>query len=517
MRKLLPFLFLSIFFFSSSSIRAQNKKEDRPYSIGAKLLFIDYGNPNGIDSLGITNGIEGLVIRKINNKFNVALAGKVGVANVSNDINNRTIFSLDALAQYKLLGDEGRVSPYLLAGAALGWERVLGINPQVPLGVGSNIMVGDNSYVNLQFEYRLSGETNRNNLHFGLGYIYNINLEGKDEDGDGVSDLVDKCPSVPGEKDLEGCPDRDKDGVEDSKDLCPDDKGLAEFNGCPDTDTDGIIDSEDACPQVAGLPNMNGCPDQDNDGVADNNDDCPTVAGTKKTGGCPDKDGDGVVDKEDRCPDEFGLASAYGCPVSDKDKDGIGDETDKCPNEAGPEGTGGCPDQDGDGVADKDDRCPTASGTYSGCPDSDGDGVMDADDSCPNEAGIAANKGCPELKKEVQEVLTFAMRAVQFETGKAQLKEESYSILDQIVDIMNQYPAYSLAINGHTDNMGLESNNQILSEERAKSCFQYLASKGVSAARLGYAGYGETEPIADNSTPAGRKLNRRVEFDLYIK
>ena len=517
MKKLIPSLLLCLLLVGASTSVFAQDNDDRPYLIGAKLLFVDYGTANGIDSLSITNGIETDLIRKINKTLNVAVAAKIGVANVSNDINNRTFAGLDVLGHLKVLGTKGRFEPYLLGGAGIVWERVLGINPQIPLGLGTNIMVGDHSYVNLQFEYRISSETNRNNLNFGLGYLYNLNLSGQDADGDGVNDVVDQCPDVPGLKDLAGCPDTDLDGIMDKADLCPNEKGLAEFNGCPDTDGDGVVNSEDACPELAGLATMNGCPDKDGDGVADNNDECPEVVGRKDSKGCPDKDGDGVVDKDDRCPDEYGLADSYGCPVSDKDNDGVSDDKDQCPNESGPKATGGCPDQDGDNVADKDDRCPNAPGPYSGCPDSDGDGVIDADDACPNESGLATNKGCPELKKEVQEVLTFAMRAVQFETGKAQLKDESFSVLDQIVDIMNQYPAYSLSINGHTDDQGLESNNQILSEERAKACFQYLAAKGVSAARLGYAGFGESEPIADNSTPSGRKLNRRVEFNLYIK
>ena len=493
------------------------KQEDRPYAIGAKLNFIDYGRANGFDSLKVTNGIEGNIIRKMNQSISLALAAKVGVANVNNDINNRTIAGLDIVGRYSFLKNPKRIGPYALAGLGSVWERVAGFNVQVPVGLGTNIMVGDNSYVNLQFEFRLSNETNRNNIHFGLGYAYNVDVKGSDKDGDGVKDVVDRCPEEPGSKELAGCPDRDGDGIRDAADLCPDDKGSAEYAGCPDSDEDGIPDSEDACPKVAGSKEMSGCPDQDGDGIADNNDNCPTEAGGKSTKGCPDKDGDGVMDKEDRCPDQFGASSAYGCPATDKDKDGIADDVDQCPNEAGPKQTGGCPDQDGDLVADKDDRCPNQAGKYAGCPDTDGDGIIDAEDACPNEVGLSTNKGCPELKEEVQEILTFAMRAVQFESGNAILKQESYAILDQIIDIMNQYPAYSLSINGHTDDQGLESNNQILSEERAKACFLYLASKGVSAARLGYAGFGETEPIADNSTLSGRKLNRRVEFNLFIK
>ena len=497
--------------------QTETKTEDRPWFIAAKLNFIDYGRANGIDSLSITNGIEGNVIRKISDMFNIAGVGKVGVANVHNDINNRTVLSGDIIGQLKFLKNAKTFNPYVLGGAGVAWESEDGFNVQIPVGLGAHLMVGANSYITGQLEYRLSNVDNRNNIQLGIGYMYNIGLNGQDTDGDGVPDNTDACPDVPGKKELGGCPDRDGDGIQDAADHCPDDAGLVALNGCPDTDGDGIGDRNDACPKVKGLPELGGCPDSDGDGVSDREDLCPDEAGPVEAEGCPDRDEDGVFDKDDRCPDEAGPSSNYGCPIKDRDNDGIADDKDRCPDDAGPSITGGCPDRDNDQVADKDDRCPDDPGPYAGCPDTDGDGVVDADDACPTEAGLATNKGCPELKEEVKEVLNFAMRAVQFETGKATLKAESFAILDQIVDIMNQYPAYALSINGHTDNVGLEENNQILSEERAKSCFQYLVSKGVSAARLGYAGFGETVPLADNGTASGRKLNRRVEFNLYIK
>ena len=106
------------------------------------------------------------------------------------------------------------------------------------------------------------------------------------------------------------------------------------------------------------------------------------------------------------------------------------------------------------------------------------------------------------------------MKAVQFELGKATLKSESYSILNQIADIMRRYPDYVLSIEGHTDNTGSVDVNQRLSESRAKACYEYLAQKGIPASRLKYKGYGQSRPIADNSTYSGRTLNRRVEFNL---
>ena len=79
---------------------------------------------------------------------------------------------------------------------------------------------------------------------------------------------------------------------------------------------------------------------------------------------------------------------------------------------------------------------------------------------------------------------------------------------------MDEYSEYRLEISGHTDNTGRDAFNQELSEERAKACYDYLVSQGVSSRRLSYVGFGETKPIADNDTREGRQLNRRVEFNL---
>ncbi len=81
-----------------------------------------------------------------------------------------------------------------------------------------------------------------------------------------------------------------------------------------DTDKDGVIDSEDKCPTVAGLKEFDGCPDEDGDGVEDSKDNCPTEKGLKTLNGCPDMDGDGVADKDDKCKDKPGTAENNGCP-----------------------------------------------------------------------------------------------------------------------------------------------------------------------------------------------------------
>jgi outer membrane protein OmpA-like peptidoglycan-associated protein len=121
------------------------------------------------------------------------------------------------------------------------------------------------------------------------------------------------------------------------------------------------------------------------------------------------------------------------------------------------------------------------------------------------------------MKKEDKEVLNFATQAVQFETGKTSLLKKSYPVLDQVFDVLTKYPNYSCSINGHTDNVGNSKNNQKLSEGRAKVCMDYLVKKGIAASRLTSAGFGDSQPVGDNKTAAGRAKNRRTEFNVFLK
>ena len=101
---------------------------------------------------------------------------------------------------------------------------------------------------------------------------------------------------------------------------------------------------------------------------------------------------------------------------------------------------------------------------------------------------------------------------VFFETAKWALLPESFEQLNELRDLMNEYPSMEIEIHGHTDSRGGDSYNQNLSENRTKSVFEYLVEQGIADSRMKYIGYGEMKPIADNETPDGRQLNRRVEF-----
>lgn len=233
----------------------------------------------------------------------------------------------------------------------------------------------------------------------------------------------------------------------------------------PDSDGDGIVDNLDECPQQKGLPQFNGCPDTDGDGIPDNKDSCPLQAGLERYKGCPipDTDGDGINDEEDKCPQERGVARYQGCPIPDRDKDGVNDEEDKCPDLPGP----------------------------------------------------ASNHGCPEIKEEVKQRIDVAAHNIFFATGSATLLAKSHTSLDEVAHLMKEDPNLRLDIEGHTDNTGKPASNQLLSEKRAKSVYDYLNKKGVAADRLRSAGFGQDQPIADNKTVKGRNANRRVALKLH--
>ncbi len=233
-----------------------------------------------------------------------------------------------------------------------------------------------------------------------------------------------------------------------------------------------------------------------------------------------DRDGDGIIDEADKCPDVKGFAKYQGCPVPDSDKDGINDEEDKCPTVPGVARYQGCPipDTDKDGINDENDKCPTVPGVarYQGCPvpDSDGDGINDEEDRCPNLKGVPENQGCPAIPQEIVKRVEVAAKNILFVTGSAKLQSKSYKGLNDVAKIMTENPEMKLAIDGHTDNVGSDEMNQKLSDNRSASVMNYLISKGVSADRITAQGHGETMPIADNKTAAGRQQNRRVEMKL---
>jgi OOP family OmpA-OmpF porin len=278
-------------------------------------------------------------------------------------------------------------------------------------------------------------------------------------------------------------------------------------------------------------------PDQDQDGVPDNRDRCPDtpLGALVDKDGCPiDSDGDGVPDGIDQCPNTpaGAVVDPQGCPI-DSDGDGVPDGVDQCPNT--PAGAVvdqvGCPvDSDGDGVPDGLDQCPNtpigARVDEVGCPiDSDGDGVPDGLDLCPNTPlGAKVDKdGCPIEISELEVIFLdtglIRLQDVNFETAKANILPESYPRLEEVGNILVQWPQLRIEIGGHADSRGAADYNQGLSERRANSVLEYLVEHFPNINRQQYTtkGYGESEPLVPNTSPENMAKNRRVEFKVLNK
>ncbi|UCF91488.1 MAG: OmpA family protein [Desulfobacterales bacterium] len=134
--------------------------------------------------------------------------------------------------------------------------------------------------------------------------------------------------------------------------------------------------------------------------------------------------------------------------------------------------------------------------------DSDGDGITDDMDQCPNTplGAPVNNMGC------------WIIENVEFDFDKSVIKPEFQATLDQIAEVMQQNPDLTIEIGGHTDNIGAEPYNLMLSERRAAAAKQYLLDKGIASDRISIQGFGLSMPTTTNDTEWGRTRNRRDEF-----
>jgi OOP family OmpA-OmpF porin len=207
-----------------------------------------------------------------------------------------------------------------------------------------------------------------------------------------------------------------------------------------------------------------------------------------------DTDGDGVVDALDRCPDTAAGSNidVNGCP-HDEDQDGVFDFLDQCL--ATPRGilvgSNGCPlDDDGDGVINEQDQCPdTAAATR-----------VDA-------------RGCPvPVPPLLPETLELK---VGFRTDDATIEGKNAAVIADGVAFIKAHPECRVKVAGHTDSVGTQVYNQSLSLQRAEAAREAISAQLAGAPlAIEVAGYGEEQPVADNSTQGGRLLNRRAVITI---
>lgn len=164
--------------------------------------------------------------------------------------------------------------------------------------------------------------------------------------------------------------------------------------------------------------------------------------------------------------------------------------------------------------------------------DTDGDGVVDGVDQCPDSppGSVVDATGCPPPPPAPVcktpgpgEKISLAgcgtgdnivLKGVNFDTNKATLTLNAKSLLDGVVGELTEYPTIHVQVGGHTDSRGSAKLNEGLSQRRAASVVKYLSDKGVAGSRMTSAGFGASQPIADNGTTEGQDLNRRVELKI---
>jgi outer membrane protein OmpA-like peptidoglycan-associated protein len=131
------------------------------------------------------------------------------------------------------------------------------------------------------------------------------------------------------------------------------------------------------------------------------------------------------------------------------------------------------------------------------------------------EKNLAAERksGAVTVEKQAGDVMKITMTSqTAFDTGSAEIKPGFRSTMDRLADVVVRYQKTAITVVGHTDAEGTAESNRDLSQRRAQAVVDYLESKNVISGRLTAVGRGETEPVADNKTDAGRRANRRVEL-----
>lgn len=149
-------------------------------------------------------------------------------------------------------------------------------------------------------------------------------------------------------------------------------------------------------------------------------------------------------------------------------------------------------------------------GTEQGAPNGDWQGkkISSQVGGCPHWSGSVGG----ELKKQLLTEKRARVYGILFDFNSAKLKTESRPVLDEVLGVLKSEPGWHLTIEGHTDAIGSDEKNQILSQQRAEAVKAYLTAGGVEASSLTTVGYGEARPVAENDTELGRAQNRRVEL-----
>jgi OOP family OmpA-OmpF porin len=159
------------------------------------------------------------------------------------------------------------------------------------------------------------------------------------------------------------------------------------------------------------------------------------------------------------------------------------------------------------------------SGSRQVCPSATTEYTMNATGAGGSKTAstkVTVNPPTPPPPPPAPKVVDQLAVRVNFDTNKATIRKADQGELQKAIDFVKKYPGHAITVEGHTDNVGKDSLNQALSEKRANAVKKHLVDKGATSAdKIKAVGYGETRPIADNSTAAGKSQNRRVEIVVF--
>ena len=395
------------------------------------------------------------------------------------------------------------VNPYLYGGfGMLRWWNVTepaSVSPQtaeasgwdtfIPVGAGLEVALSDNVILDASGGYNITSTDDLNNFNnnsgndsyfnFGLGVTFVSESGSSDKDGDGLTRAQElELGTDPNN------PDTDGDGISDGDEL-------NKYNSDPlkaDSDGDGISDGDELNVYHTNLNKA----DSDGDGLND----LAEVKTYKTNPNKADTDGDGLSDSEELNKYKTNPNKA------DSDGDGLSDGAEINANTNPLKA-----DTDGDGLTDRQEVLqyktnPLATDTDAGT----------VDDKTEVDRGTNPLDPKDDVVLEIKTNAPIVLNGVTFASGKADLTPESETVLEKAYSTLVAYPNMIVEIRGYTDNTGRASSNKRLSQRRANSVKDWLVSKGIDENRIKAVGLGEANPIADNKTKEGRRLNRRIEF-----
>jgi outer membrane protein OmpA-like peptidoglycan-associated protein len=250
------------------------------------------------------------------------------------------------------------------------------------------------------------------------------------------------------------------------------------------------VDENDVCPNYAGPKELDGCPDYDGDLVPDHRDACPEVPGEEAYHGC--KEGYPSLDPENR--EKYKIVVPEKQVYKDANEKIVRKTTTTTTTTQAPS------TQQSSSTIRR--STTTTSSTSNG----------QRSTSSVSTGTRTSSSSSSSVSSEVRGVFDEALTGIKFNSSKATLKKSSYATLNKVVRILSINKDLNVSINGHTDSTGDPVKNKSLSLARANSVKKFLMSRGIAENRLKTIGHGIEKPIADNSTPQGRELNRRVEF-----